>query len=222
MHTKTSCCLLAAALSTMAFIVAPALAADTDDASTSSQPLQAGVKKVDISLEKLRDIGLDLKQVSTSARHLYDEVMIQPVSIMTEPEVIGRGIIVNIPIGTSPVGPPAPPNPKRVERAMDAMRPIISTLKKNADEFVDQKKELDVSPEAAEKLDPIVKKWIEAADNIAGQLKVLEPLTTGPKYDNSAIAAQCKNIQQDAYVLDRLRRDAFKIIKKEEKKKKNA
>lgn len=195
-------------------------AAKTD--ATPSAPLQAGIQKVDISLEKLRDIGLDLKQVTTSARHLYDEVSIQPVSLVTTPEVIGRGIIINIPVGTNPVGPPAPPNPRRVESAMSAMRPIIETLKTNADSFVTQHKELDVSPETQEKMAPLVQDWVKAANNLAGQLGVLEPLVKGPNYDNGAIAKVCQNIQQDAYVLDKIRRDAYKIIKKEEKKKKDA
>lgn len=189
------------------------------DASSSpaAAGIQGGVQKVHISLEKLRDVGLDLKQVTTSARHLYDEVTIQPVSVITEPEVVGRGIIINIPIGTRPVGLPQPPNPKRVNQAMDNMRPIITTLKQNADDFVSQNKELDVSPQAKEKLEPLVKKWVELADNIGGQLKGLDPLTTGPSYDNSSIASICVNIQQDAFLLDKVRRDAFKIIKKEEK-----
>jgi len=185
--------------------------------SQAQAGIQGGVQKVHISLEKLRDVGLDLKQVTTSARHLYDEVTIQPVSVITEPEVVGRGIIINIPIGTRPVGLPQPPNPKRVDQSMTIMRPIISTLKQNADDFVLQNKELDVSPEAKEKLEPLVKKWVELADNIGGQLKGLEPLTKGPAYDNSSIAAICVNIQQDAFLLDKVRRDAFKIIKKEEK-----
>ncbi len=203
-------------------------AADTDSKVSTPAPstpassgtaLQAGVEKVDLSLEKLRDLGLDLKQVSTSARHLFDEVSIQPVSLNTMPEVVGRGTIIYIPVSTSPAGPPAPPNPRRVEQAMNIMRPIITTLKQNADDFVAQHKVLDVSDDSREKLRPIVKSWVESADNIAGNLAKLEPLTKGPSYDNVAIAGVCKNIQQDAFTLDKLRRNAYKIIKKEEKAK---
>lgn len=194
-------------------------AATTTEASPTSAPLTAGVQKVDLSLEKLRDLGLDLKQVSTSARHLFDEVSIQPVSLNTMPEVVGRGTIIYIPVSTSPAGPPVPPNPRRVEQAMNIMRPIINTLKQNADEFVQQHQVLDVSDESKEKLRPIVKSWVESATNIAGNLAKLEPLTKGPSYDNVAIAGVCKNIQQDAFILDKLRRNAYKIIKKEEKAK---
>ncbi|MBX9687805.1 MAG: hypothetical protein K2X27_13950 [Candidatus Obscuribacterales bacterium] len=187
--------------------------------ASSSAPLAGGVQKVELSLEKLRDIGLDLKEVTMSARHLYDEVSIQPVSMVTEPEVIGRGIIINIPVATQAAGPPAPPNPKRVAVAMNSMGPIITTMQQNADDFVKYHKQIDVSDEAQEKLAPLVKKWVEAADNIGGQYKILETLTKGPNYDNANIAKICQNVQQDVYVLDKVRRDVYKIIKNDGAKK---
>jgi hypothetical protein len=223
------------AISLMVTLAAPAFAQDAgnsasppaagDAASSTAAPaspstttLTGGVKKVDLSLEKLRDVGLDLKRVMTGARHLYDEVSIQPVTVITEPEVVGRGMIINIPIGTRPVGPPQPPRKDRVDLSMNDMRPVITILKKNADDFVADRSQLDLPADIEQKLNPLVKDWISGVDRIAADLKSLDPLTTGPNYDNASIAAVCTDIQKNAKGLDEARRKVYKIMKKEDKR----
>jgi hypothetical protein len=195
----------------------PAYAAESL-AVQQGQPLEGGIQKIDLSLEHLRDVGLDLKQVTTSCRHLYDEVNQQPVSLMTSPSMIGAGTIINIPIGFQQVGTPAQPRKARVDQAMSIMTPIITTLKKNSDDFVSEEKTLDVSPEVQNDLTPLIQRWISGINDIAAQLNQLQGLTSGSVYDNASISTICSSMQQRAKMLDKVRGDAFKIIKKASKK----
>jgi hypothetical protein len=195
----------------------PTYAAETL-ALQQGQPIEGGIQKIDLSLEHLRDVGLDLKQVTTSCRHLYDEVNQQPVALMTSPSMIGAGTIINIPIGFQQVGTPAAPRKDRVDRAMSVMTPIISTLKKNSDEFVAEEKTLDVSPEVQNDLTPLIGQWTSGINEIAAQLNQLQGLTSGPVYDNASISTICSSMQKRAQSLDKIRGQAFKIIKKASKK----
>ena len=168
-----------------------------------------------LTLEKLRDVGLDLKHVMTASKHLYDEVTIQPVTLITEPEVVGRGIVINIPIGTQPAGPPQPPRKDRVDLSMNEMTPVINMFKKNADDFVSGHKQLDLAPDIQTKLEPMIKDWIAQINDLSSQLNNLQPLTAGPTYDNTSIATVCTNIQKDVEQLDETRRKIYKVIRKE-------
>lgn len=227
-------CLLAGLLCVVTTRAVPSYAVDSDAAdakhaigetvgtrsevTTQSQELKGAVKKVEISLETLRDVGLDLKEIMTSSRHLYDEVTIQPVTLITQPSMVGPGTIINIPIGTMPVGPVQPPRKTRVDVAMNSMSPIINMFKQNADDFVREEKQLDVSPEAKVLLDPLVQDWIANVDKIYSQLQQLVSLTRGPVYDNGAIASVCQDMQRTAGDLDKIRNKMFKIIKKENRR----
>jgi hypothetical protein len=195
----------------------PTYAADSI-AVQQGQPLEGGIQKIDLSLEHLRDVGLDLKQVTTSCRHLYDEVNQQPVSIMTSPSMIGAGTIINIPIGFQQVGTPAQPRKSRVDQAMSIMTPIITTLKKNSDDFVAEEKTLDVTPEVQNDLTPLIGQWTSGINEISAQLNQLQGLTSGPAYDNASISTICSSMQKRAQSLDKVRGQAFKIIKKASKK----
>lgn len=194
---------------------APAAATDT---AAPAAPLQGGVQKVELSLEKLRDIGLDLKQVLKAADSLYDEVTIQPVRIITQPEVIGNGMIINIPIGKEPIGPPQPPRKERLDLAMQGITPPITMMKRNVDNFVSGKLEIDLPAAVMTELDPEFKAWVADVQDMAAKEAKLETLTAGPTYDNAAIAAQAAGIQQDVKDLDERRRAIYKVIRKEGKR----
>ncbi|HEY9791352.1 MAG TPA: hypothetical protein V6D22_13195 [Candidatus Obscuribacterales bacterium] len=205
----------------LGLIMAPGVIAQAQTATAVAAPsrtLEGGVQKVDLSLEHLRDVGLDLKEIMTSSRHLYDEVTIQPVAMITQPSMVGPGVIINIPVGTRPVGPPQQPRKDRVDLAMNNMAPIIKLFKKNADEFVADQKELDVSDDAKAKLHPLVGDWVTGVNKISSELQQLESLTQGPQYDNAAIAAICGNMQQSARDLDKVKDKAFKIMKRERRR----
>lgn len=189
-----------------------------DQSSQSGQPLQAGAQVIELNLQMLRDLGLDLKHILKASSSLYDEVTIQPVSLTTQPEVIGRGIIVNIPVGFQPVGPAPQPKKQRVDLFMAQMRPIIELLKKDSDDFDDGKRKIDIDAQEQHDLQPLFDQWKQSVKDISAQLVDLEGLTTGPKYENTAIADKTTEIHNTAKKMDNIRRKVYKYIQKHGKK----
>lgn len=189
--------------------------ANTVPASTASQtaPIKLTVQKVQLGLEELRDIGLDLKHVLTACRHLYDEVTLQPVSMLTEPEMIANGVLISIPIGVQPVGPPAPPRKERVDLLMNQIRPVVGLLKKNVDDFVAGNKVLDLPDPVKRDLEPEFDQWVSTVNDLNGQLTKLDGLTQGPDYNNYAIAASVSSIEQDIKQLDEIRKKTHKALR---------
>lgn len=194
--------------------------------SADTAPLQGGVQKVTVTLDDLRTVGLDLKNVLKAVDSLYDEVTITPVDLVTEPEVIGRGIVVNIPISTTPAGPPAPARKARVDLAMSSIKPSVSMFKTNVDAFMSGEKELDLPGDLKDDLKPQLTSWVQTVNTLASQEAQLETLTDkGPPYDQPSIAAECTNMQASIKSLDDTRRQIYKSLKKHAKqisKKKNA
>jgi len=219
----------------LAFICSPVIASETQPAfttrqqdinislstmgnGTASAPLKGGVQKVELDLEKLRDVGLDLKEILRAASSLYDEVTIQPMRIITQPTMIGSGTIINIPVGKQPVGPPQPARKERVDLAINGMKPIINLLKKNVDDFVEDKKQLDLPDNVMTKLESRFKEWIDAVNKMAAKQIQLEQITQSPPYDNKAIADLTASIQTDVKNLDKTRLAIYKVVRKEGKR----
>jgi len=188
-----------------------------DTAAPQDSPFKITIRKIQLDLEELRDIGLDLKQGMTALRHLYDEVTLQPVSLITEPEMIANGVLISIPIATQPVSPPVPPRKARVDMLMGQIRPVVSLLKKNVDELVTGS-QLDVSDPLKAELDPQLTQWISLVNDVNLKLQKLETLTQGPPYDNDSIAYQASSIQQDIKQLEEIRKETEKLMRREEKK----
>ncbi len=199
-----------------------AAASSNNSSPASSQALQAGVQIVELNLQMLRDLGLDLKNIIKASGSLYDEVTIQPVTIMTQPEVVGRGMIINIPVGFTPTGAGPSPKKARVDMAMTQMRPIIQLLKSDTDEFEEGRRRLDISDDERKDLQPDFDKWTNLVNDVSSSLQKLETLTQAKPYDCGAIGHEASNIQQDTKKLDDVRRKVYKFIQKQGKKKKNA
>ncbi len=197
-------------------------AGSADNTSTvsasSGQPFKLSATKVELSLDQLNDVGLDLKHVLSSCQHLYDEVMCQPVTVITEPEMIGTGVVINLPVGTEPTGPPRPARKERVDLIMAEIRPVITLLTKNGDQFLADSQVVGFPEDMQEKIQPLLKKWIMYADDVYAKLLELEKLTIGPTYDNYAIAGKIKLVQQDIQQIDEVRRPIYKLVQKEGKR----
>ena len=185
----------------------------SSDVVPSGRSLQTGVRKIELSLEKLRDVGLDLKHLMKSASSLYDEVAIRPVALMTEPEVIGTTVI-NVPIGVQPIGPVQPTRKDRLDLAMNSVRPIVALLKTNVDEFLSGEQQLDISSDTLEELKPKLKDWVDRVTELSAQEKQLETLTAGPDFDSNRIADGAVAMEKNVKQLDAVRRDIYKIIRK--------
>jgi hypothetical protein len=186
--------------------------------ASPATPLPGKVEKVEMSLEKLRDIGLDLKHVLKAASSLYDDVMIAPVRLINEPEVVGGAIMISLPIAAQPIGPPEPPNKERVDLAMSEIKTVIGMLKQNVPEFVGDGKELDLPDNVRAELEPQFTDWVQMVNTMAWRETQLEQITQGPPYNNMDIAAQAIQIQQNAKELDRIRREIYKVIRREGKR----
>lgn len=192
---------------------ASAPTAPDSDTATSTRQLQIGVTKVELSLEKLRDVGLDLKHLIKDAGSLYDEVAIQPVALMTEPEVIGTTVI-NLPIGVQPTGPFQPPRKERLDLTMNAIKPMVGLLKTNVDEFMSGEKQLDLSSDILSELRPKLTEWVDLVNKLSEQERQLESLTAGPAFNNASIASSAVEMQKTAKKLDETRRAIYKAIRK--------
>ena len=186
-------------------------------ATGSTVQLQGGVQKFVLSLEKLRDVGLDLKHILKSASSLYDEVTIQPVQLIFEPEMI-NGVTINIPVGSQPIGPVQPARKDRVDLAMSGMRPLIDMMKKSVDGFMSGKEELALPDSVIAELKPQFTEWINAVDTMSDQEHQLERLTSAQPYDQQSIADLAIAIHQDVKELDKDRRSIYKVIRREGKR----
>lgn len=194
----------------------------TNGGGERMEPLKGSVQIVELDLEKLRDVGLDLKEVLKAASSLYDEVTVQPVRIITQPQRVGFGTIINIPVATQPIGPPRPARKERVDLAINAMSPILNRLRKNVDEFLAGKKELNLPDNVTEKLQPQFKAWIDTIKTVSAQQDQLDQITQRPPYDNKAIADLVVEMQKEIKELDKTRLAIYKVIRKEGKRRAGA
>jgi hypothetical protein len=193
----------------------------TTAAIAPSSQQQGSVKVIEIDLELLKEVGLDIKNVIKAAGSLYDEVNIRPVQILTQPEIVGRGTIVYMPVGTQAVGPPAPPRKKRLDRSVAQIDPVVAALKQDADDVRAGRAEIGVSDTVREELRPYFKEWGIIVDNIEAQLSALHQLTASPPYDNAAISARANSIATYSEKLDQTRRKIYKVLQNEGRKRKH-
>ena len=187
-------------------------------AAPEQTSLHGGVQKIELNLEQLRDIGLDLKNVLKGLSSLYDEVTAQPMSLVTQPEVVGRGIVINIPIAAVPAGPRPPARKKRVDQAMSTVTPLVTVMKDGVDEFVSGRREIDLPPQVMDQIRPQLKQWVALVNNTSSQLSTLQQLTQGPPYNNDAIADTVVAMEKNVKSMDETRRAVYKVIRKEGKK----
>jgi hypothetical protein len=180
-------------------------------------PLEAGVQKVRLTLEDLRDVGLDLKNILKATSSLYDEVTIQPMRVITEPEVIGMGTIINIPIQTVPAGPVQPANPKRVALAMNNIKPTVQQFQATVDQFMNGEKQLDLPDDIHKMMQPDLDTWASTVTLLSQQEQQLEQLTASAPYNQPAIAQNCQAMQKNIKALDVVRRSIYKTLKKHAK-----
>lgn len=199
-------------------------ASGTDNAGQSQQtePLKGGVQKVELTLDDIRTINLDVKHLVTASSHLHDEVTMRQISIEQEPEIIGMGTVIMIPVGYQQAGPVLPAKKKRVDLAMSQLRPLIQMFKTDLDEFMSGQKELDLPDDIRQELEPYFKDWISQVNEASEQLAKLEPLVTGPPYDQSTIAGIAADINQDAHNMLKTLKKVYDIVRKEGKKMKRA
>src|SRR6185437_2311284 len=112
----------------------------------------------------------------------------QRVNIRTVPNLIAPGTIVNLPVGVQPTGDIIPARAAHVDAAMSEIRPVATLLKADVDSFLNGEKQLVLPGETKQEFSAELKQWIVSVDNIYDQLRVLEPLTANPPYNQGAVA----------------------------------
>lgn len=182
----------------------------------SSTTLKGAVETIQLNLEVLRDIGLDLKKLRSASEELYNEVTLQPVSLQMQPNVVGMGTIIYTPVAAAPMY--MAPRKKRVDLAMNDIRPIVMIMKEDVDKVLSGQRKIDLPDNTDEALDPLFKTWEKLVNNIYSQFTVLEPLTQTSNYDNRAIARSANSIYKDTKSLEDVRKKVFKIIQREGQK----
>jgi hypothetical protein len=198
----------------------PVIPVDTaNSAVANASVLRGGVEKVELGLAKLQDVEIDLKTAMRATTSMTQEVTRQAVRVITQPNPLPNGTIINLPVGTEPVGPPQPARKEYIEAALKRMTPIINTLKKNVDEFVSGEKQLDLPEDVMTKLQPEFQLWVKSVNNLAYKMRHLEQITYGPPYDNLAIAELSNTMTNNLKDLEAIRLSIYKVIKKEGKRK---
>jgi hypothetical protein len=188
----------------------------SSESKTPSRSFKTGVQKVEFSLEKLREINDDLKRLMKAVNSLNDEVSIQPMSLITQPEVVG-GNIINLPVAVQGTGEFMPARKVKVDQAMSSIKPMVADMKANADAFVSNTNQIDLSIPVSAEITPLLKEWIEVVHRLSKEEERLEQLTVGPSYDNQSIARITGFIQADVKKLESNRREMVKTIRKQEK-----
>lgn len=182
----------------------------------SSTTLQGSIETVQLNLEVLRDIGLDIKKLRSAAEELYNEVTLQPVSLQMQPNVVGMGTVIYTPVAAAPIY--MAPRKKRIDLAMNDIRPIVTLMKEDVDKVLSGQRKIDLPENTDEVLDPLFTNWESLVKDIYKQFTDLEPLTQTSSYDNRAIARSANSICKDAKSLENIRKKVFKIIQKEGQK----
>lgn len=191
-------------------------AAPAATTAPATRTLQGEVQVVTLDLQDLQNVELDLKRVRVALKHLYDEAARQPVQIEDEPEMIGDTIIY-IPISFSGGGF-LPMRKAWVDASMATIKPFVQLAKSDVDDFTSGAKQLEFPDKIKAELQPLVTKWAETTNGMTTRLAALEPLTSGPTYDNQAILDATKNMDRDMKELEKTRKDMYKILQKEGKR----
>jgi hypothetical protein len=184
--------------------------------SLPSRSYTTGIQKVEFSLEKLREVNEDLKRMMKSVKSLNDEVTIQPMSLVTQPEAVA-GNIINLPVAVQGTGAYMPARKEKVNQAMSSLKPMVADMKASADAFVSTTNQINLSIPVSAEITPLLKEWIEVVHRVSKEEQRLEQLTVGPSYDNPAIARIAGFIQEDIKKLELNRREMVKAIRKQEK-----
>lgn len=187
---------------------------NSTDAPPPLPVLEGNVQKITLDLDQLRDVGLDLKHLVKAISSLYDEVTCQPMTMISEPEMVGP-VIVSIPTIAVPAGPPQPARKPRVDLAMSSIKPAIDMMKSNVDKFVSGQAKFDLSDQTAARLQPLFDEWVTGVKDLYTKEVALEGMTQGPPYDNYKIADQTMAMEKEIKKLDESRHGIFKIIRSE-------
>ncbi|MBY0358315.1 MAG: hypothetical protein K2W82_09970 [Candidatus Obscuribacterales bacterium] len=213
--------LLMALIALMLFSRADAAPGDLASGdSSSSATLKGTVVEVGTALNNLRDARLSIGRVRKATANLYDEVTRQQVSMNSSPNVVGTMVIMTSTPRFS--GQFLPARKKWINASMAEIGPIINLFKEDVDAAIESDRQADVSAATHEALSPLQNDAFETVKISFGLYKQLESLTSGPLYDNGAIATEVKKLDNQMKQLDRSLKKGISILQKDAKKSKHS
>ena len=183
-----------------------------------SLTLEATVKKQEVTLQTIRDVRLDLKRVKGAASDIFDEVTREPMDFSTAPNVVGGSVIINpITIRETSV---LEPRTKWIENSIAKMGPIIELLRADVDSIGKDDASYAFSEQSQKTLDGLTQDWKSMVKEMFSQYQSLKAALTQKPYNNVAIASRSRSIFLKAKALEKTRRQAERLFKKEIKTRK--
>jgi len=192
----------------------PASAASAT-APSATTTLSGSIQKITVDLNRLNDVGRDLKHVVKSLSSIYDEASYEPASFTSEPEMIGPTVVM-FPMLVRPIGmPPQPMRKERVDLAMSEIKPVIDMLAKNVNRYVNGQVKLDLPDDIMTQIQPHLDAWVSGMGQLNTMETALEGMTQGPPYNNDKVGNQALAMEKQIKKLDENRRAIFSIVRKE-------
>jgi hypothetical protein len=187
-------------------------------AVTPTTTLSGSIEKITIDLNRLNDVGRDLKHVVKSLSNIYDEATYEPATFTSEPEMVGPTIIM-MPMLVRPIGmPPQPMRKEKVDLAMSEIKPVIDMLAKNVNRYVNGQVKLDLPDDIMAQVQPNLNEWVSGINDLNNMETALEGMTQAPPYNNDKIGNQVLAMEKQIKKLDESRRTIFSVVRKEGEK----
>lgn len=191
----------------------------SEGALTGEGALKGGVEQVEISLTRMRDVSLDVKTLESDVKGLYGEATRQIVSIESSPNIIG-GVLVNIPYRFE-TGSYLPPRRKQVKHYVSQIGPTLKLLKEGVEEMECGCRAILVPEGIRDEFQPIVKDWNALVKEANEHFDDLEKYVAENRLTNSELGGRAQELSNDMRGLEATLKQAFKLVKRAQKKNKN-
>lgn len=185
---------------------APTAIADAGSAAASS-----ALTLYQTSIQELRELGQVIHHVHQASNDLASEVS-QPFDMMGEIDVIGGQVIPIMPATAEGFGATqyVPPRKKYLDLYMSHLGNLLPLLN-------DEINSLVVPAGAQQTISPMVAKMKTWSGDVQQNYAALQPMVAGPNYVNKDIRTQANAITDTMKAIEKLRRDIYKEMKRDEK-----
>lgn len=163
------------------------------------------------AIQELRELGQVIHHIHQSSNDLASEVS-QPFDMMGEIDIIGGQVIPIMPATAEGFGPTQylPPRKKYLDLYMSHLGNLLPLLN-------DEINTLVVPADAQQTISPMVAKMKSWAGDIQQNYAALQPMVAGPKFINNEIRTRADAITDTTKALEKMRRDIYKEMKRDEK-----
>lgn len=193
--------------------------ASKEEKTSSTTTLKGTVVEVVTTLDNLQDARLSISRVRKAAANLYDEVNRQQVSMNYNPNFVGSAVIT---IASPTIAHALPARKKWIDASVSEIGPIIELFKEDVSTAVENNRRTNASAAARKQLDPIREEAFRLVRRSFNDYSQIKGLTSGAHYDNAAISAATKRLDDNMKNLDRSLKKGIAILQKDSKTSKKA